>query len=83
MQQSRQNAKERIENVRQGPGLSAETERLSVRAPKQTLAELDTLVDNGEFEHRSAAVRDALAEFLDSHDDQHVAIDRGTSWGDV
>lgn len=45
-------------------------QRFSIRLPRQQLAEIDDLVEAGEFPNRSEAVRAAIRRYLNEEDEE-------------
>ncbi len=43
-------------------------ERVTLRIPKQQIDEVEQMVDTGEFPNRSEAIRSAVREMLNEHD---------------
>ena len=44
-------------------------ERVTLRIPKQQIEEVEEMVDTGQFPNRSEAIRSAVREMLNEHDD--------------
>jgi Arc/MetJ-type ribon-helix-helix transcriptional regulator len=45
-------------------------ERVTLRIPKQQIEEVEQMVETGEFPNRSEAIRSAVREMLNEHDDR-------------
>ncbi|ATW89085.1 ribbon-helix-helix CopG family protein [Halohasta litchfieldiae] len=44
-------------------------ERVTLRIPKQQIEEVEEMVDTGQFPNRSEAIRSAVRDMLNEHDD--------------
>ena len=44
-------------------------ERVTLRIPKQQIEEVEEMVDTGQFPNRSEAIRSAVREMLNDHDE--------------
>ncbi|MFB6210547.1 MAG: ribbon-helix-helix domain-containing protein [Halobacteriales archaeon] len=44
-------------------------ERVTLRIPKQQIEEVEQMVETGEFPNRSEAIRSAVREMLNEHED--------------
>lgn len=65
------------------PG-NASMERVTLRIPKQQVEEVEQMVDVGEFPNRSEAIRSAVREMLNEHDDtDEESQGRGRNWAKV
>ncbi|PSP98128.1 ribbon-helix-helix protein, CopG family [Halobacteriales archaeon QS_4_70_19] len=57
-------------------------ERVTLRIPKQQIEEVERMVDTGEFPNRSEAIRSAVREMLNDHEDSDRSSDR-RGWAKV
>lgn len=47
---------------------ASETARVTVRVPTDHLEDIEQLVDAGEYQHRSAAIREAIRQHVNDRD---------------
>ncbi|ERH04481.1 MAG: transcriptional regulator, CopG family protein [Halorubrum sp. J07HR59] len=65
------------------PG-NASMERITLRIPEQQVEGVEQIVDTGEFPNRSEAIRSAVREMLNEHDDaDEDSSGRNPSWAKV
>lgn len=58
-------------------------ERVTLRIPKQQIDEVEQMVETGEFPNRSEAIRAAVRDMLNEHDENTTEQTKKRSWAKV
>ncbi|GAA0245712.1 ribbon-helix-helix domain-containing protein [Haladaptatus pallidirubidus] len=58
-------------------------ERVTLRIPKQQIEEVEQMVETGEFPNRSEAIRAAVRDMLNEHDENGTETTNKRTWAKV
>lgn len=58
-------------------------ERVTLRIPKQQIEEVEQMVETGEFPNRSEAIRAAVRDMLNEHDETGTETTSKRTWAKV